>query len=127
MNRRPALLATALVSAYALAPVVLQAQTRTAEGVMIVIPLNAIGPSRAASVAAMQSVVAVVRRQPGLIEELMANKNPANTPTHVHVMRWREQKNWEALFASAEFQKALGASASAIALVDSAGIYTPVP
>lgn len=127
MNRRPALLATALAFVYALAPSAVQAQIPPTEGVTIVVPLNAIGPSRAASVAAMQSVVAVVRKQPGLIEEaLLANKNPANAPSHVHVMRWREQKNWETLFASPEFRKVLGASASAIALVDSAGIYTPV-
>ncbi len=51
------------------------------------------------------------RKQPGLIDEvLMAHKNPANKPSHMHVMRWREQKHWEAVFANPEFQKVLQAN-----------------
>jgi quinol monooxygenase YgiN len=95
--------------------------------VTIVIPLAAAaGKSRDEVVKAMQNIVAVIRKQPGLIDEvLMENKNPANKPTHVHVTRWREMKNWEMVFANADFQKAMAANAGFFA-VDGASIYTPV-
>ena len=104
-----------------------QSQPLAPEGVTIVIPLAAAaGKNRDEVVKAMQNIVAVIRKQPGLLDEvLMENKNPANKPTHVHVMRWRELKNWEMVFINAEFQKAM-ASNSAFFTVDSAGIYTPV-
>jgi quinol monooxygenase YgiN len=128
MSRRHTFFVAAVLLCSALAlPRTALAQAKPAEGVTIVIPLNAIGASREASVKAMQAVQAVVRQQPGLIDEvLMENKNPANKPSHVHVMRWREQKSWEAVFANAEFQKVFQANSALLALVDSAGIYTPV-
>jgi quinol monooxygenase YgiN len=130
MIRRHALFAAAALCS-ALAPphaALAQATPATpADGVTIVIPLNGVGASREASVKAMQAVQAVVRKLPGLIDEvLMENKNPANKPSHVHVMRWREQKNWEAVFTNPEFQKVFQASSAFLAVVDSAGIYTPV-
>ena len=130
MNLRHAMLRITLVLAAAagMAPTA-QSQTQPAapEGVTIVIPLAAAsGKSRADVVKAMQNIVAVIRKQPGLIDEvLMENKNPANKPTHVHVTRWREQKYWEAVFANAEFQQEMNANAAFFA-VDGAGIYTPV-
>ena len=104
-----------------------RAQAAAPEGVTIVIPLAAApGKGRDEVVKAMQNIVAVIRKQPGLIDEvLMENKNPANKPTHVHVTRWRELKNWEMVFINPEFQKAM-ASNSAFFTVDGAGIYTPV-
>ena len=64
MTRRHNLFATvALASALAL-PQAALAQPKPAEGITIVIPLNAIGASREASVKAMQAVQAVVRQQP---------------------------------------------------------------
>ena len=71
-------------------------------------------------------LVAVIRKQPGLIDEvLLENKNPADKPSHVHMTRWREQKNWEAVFTNAEFQQAINANV-AFFTVDGEGIYTPV-
>jgi quinol monooxygenase YgiN len=127
MNLRHALFATAALCSALLLPQAALAQAKPTEGVTIVIPLNGIGASREASLKAMKAVQAVVRKQPGLIEEvLMENKNPTNKPSHVHVMRWREQKNWEAVFTDPEFQKVFQANSGFIAVVDSAGIYTPV-
>lgn len=120
--------ALALVMASSVASTALaQAQPAALEGVTIVIPLAAAdGKSRADVVKAMRNMVAVIRKQPGLIDEvLMENKNPANKPTHVHVTRWRDQKNWEAVFTNPEFQQAMSANA-AFFNVDGAGIYTPV-
>ena len=127
MYRRHTLFAAAaLCSALAL-PQAASAQATPADGMTIVIQLNAIGPSREASVNSMKAVAAVVRKQPGLIDEvLMESKNPATKPSHVHVMRWREQKYWEAVFANPEFQKVLQAQSATLAVVDSAGLYTPV-
>ncbi|MET3134071.1 heme-degrading monooxygenase HmoA [Oxalobacteraceae bacterium GrIS 1.11] len=99
----------------------------SAEGVTIVIPINEIGSSHEASVKAMQAIAAVVRKQPGLIAEtLLENKNPANKPSHVHVTRWREQKNWTAVFNSAEFQQVFHANSAYIAVSDGAAIFVPM-
>lgn len=99
----------------------------SSDGITIVIPINAIGPSHEASVKAMKAIIAVVRKQPGLISEtLMENKNPSNKPSHVHVTRWREQKNWEAMFANTEFQKVFQANSAYVTVNDGAGIFTPV-
>ena len=130
MNRRNAFLRGTMAFTAAIGMLSsAQAQTKPAapEGVTIVIPLAAAaGKSRDEVVKAMQNIVAVIRKQPGLIDEvLMENKNPANKPTHVHVTRWREQKNWEAVFTNAEFQQAINANVAFFA-VDAAGIYTPV-
>ncbi len=127
MSRRHALFAAAtLCSALALPHTVL-AQARPTEGVTIVIPLSGVGASREASVKAMQAVQTVVRKQPGLIDEvLMESKNPATKPSHVHVMRWRDQKDWEAVFVNPEFQNVFRANTPYLTVVDSASFYTPV-
>jgi len=130
MNRHKAFIRSMMALTAAIGMVVgAQAQSKPAapEGVTIVIPLAAAaGKSRDEVVKAMQNIVAVIRKQPGLIDEvLMENKNPANKPTHVHVTRWREMKNWEMVFANADFQKAMAANAGFFA-VDGAGIYTPI-
>lgn len=102
-----------------------QTKPTAPDGVMIVIPLAAAaGKDRNDVVKAMQSVVAVIRKQPGLLDEvLMENRNPTNKPSHVHVTRWRELKNWETVFADAEFQKAM-ASSSGLFTVEGAQVST---
>lgn len=104
-----------------------QAQTKPApEGVTIMIPLNAHGASREASLKAMQSIASLVRKQPGLLDDqLLENNNPANHPSHMHVTRWREPKNWEAVFSNQEFLKALQAHSAQVTVADGAGIYLP--
>ena len=130
MNRRNAFFRSMMALTAAIGIVSsAQAQSKPTapDGVTIVIPLSAAaGKSREEVVKAMQNIVAVIRKQPGLIDEvLMENKNPSNKPTHVHVTRWREMKNWEMVFANADFRKAMAANAGFFT-VDGAGIYTPV-
>jgi quinol monooxygenase YgiN len=75
---------------------------------------------------AMQNMATVIRKMPGLVDDVvMENKNPAIKPTHVHVMRWKDQKSWEAVFSNPEFQKVIKENASYFT-VDAAGIFTPM-
>jgi heme-degrading monooxygenase HmoA len=75
---------------------------------------------------AMQNMANAVRKMPGLVDDVvLENKNPGIKPTHVHVMRWKDQKSWEAMFSNAEFQKAIKDNASYF-VVDAAGIFTPM-
>ena len=128
MIRRHALVAaTALLAALSVSSNAFAQTKSLADGVTIVIPLNAIGASREASVKAMKAIAAVVEKQPGLIDGvLMEHKNPANKPSHVHVLRWKDMKNWEAVHANAEFQKVLQANNAIVQVQDGAGVYTPV-
>lgn len=128
MSRRNVLLATSALAVAAIMPSMALAQSKTTPpGITIVIPITAIGASREASVKGMKDVAAVVRKQPGLIDDmLMENKNPANKPSHMHVMHWREQKNWEAVFSNPEFQKVIKDNAAVLSVADGASIYTPL-
>ena len=128
MTHRRFIFATASLFALSLAAPATFAQTKPlSEGVTIVIPLNAIGNSREASVSSMKAIAAVVRKQPGLIDDVvMEHRNPANKPSHVHVMRWKEMKNWEAVHGDPEFQKVLQANKSSVQVQDGAGVYTPI-
>jgi heme-degrading monooxygenase HmoA len=75
---------------------------------------------------AMQNMAAAIRKMPGLVNDVvLENKNPSIKPAYVHVMRWKDQKSWEAMFANLEFQKAIKANAGYF-VVDGAGIYTPM-
>jgi quinol monooxygenase YgiN len=75
---------------------------------------------------AMQNMANAVRQMPGLVDDVvLENKNPAIKPTHVHVMRWKDQKSWEGMFSNPVFQKAIKDNASYFA-VDAAGIFTPM-
>lgn len=127
MIRRYALIASiTLCAAFAQTSVVAQT-TPQVPGITIVIPLNAVGPSREASVKAMKEIGAVVRKQPGLISAvLMEHKNPTNKPSHVDVMQWRDMKAWEAVFSNPEFQKILAANTALVQVQDGAGVYAPV-
>jgi hypothetical protein len=128
MTPRRLILVTASFFALSLAAPVVFAQTKPlSEGVTIVIPLNAIGNSREASVSSMKAIAAVVRKQAGLIDDVvMEHRNPANKPSHVHVMRWKEMKNWEAVHGDPEFQKILQANKASVQVQDGAGVYTPI-
>ena len=134
MSRRNILLATSAIALTAIAlsaamPSLTWAQIKKTAplGITIVIPITATGDSREASVKGMKAVAAVVRKQPGLIDDvLMENKNLANKPSHMHVTYWRDQKNWEALFSSPEFQKAIQDNASVLTVAEGASIFTPV-
>lgn len=126
MRRNFTLFALSLAAAAAL-PASALAQPKPVKGITIVIPINALGTSREASVKAMKSVVEIIRKQPGLMDEvLMESKNPDSKPSHVHVLHWRTQKDWEAVFANPEFQKAIQANSAYLAVAGGAGIYTPV-
>ena len=62
------------------------------------------GTPTATAVAGMKDVIAFVRKQPGLIEEvLLASSFPGNKPSHIQLMRWRSLGDWEALHESPEF------------------------
>ena len=128
MSRRHILLAASAIAAAVVLPSMSLAQTKVEPpGITIVIPITALGASREASITGMKAVAAVVRKQPGLINDvLMENKNPANKPSHMHVMQWREQKNWEAVFANPDFQKVIKDNAAVLTVAEGAGIYTPV-
>lgn len=130
MNRRQSIPAIALgLLAGVGAPGSAKSQTNASatEGVTIVVPFTAVpGRNRAEVLQAMKNVVAVIRAQPGLIEEvLMESRDPSRSPSHVHVARWREQKNWDALFGNADVIKVMKANAGFFTL-DAAGVYAPV-
>jgi heme-degrading monooxygenase HmoA len=96
-------------------------------GVTIVQPVNMLaGKDPVASRKAVEHIRATIQKMPGFIEdEMLMNKNPANKPSHVHVMRWQDQKNWEAMFSNVEFQKAVKEAVKYVE-VDGALLYVPV-
>lgn len=95
--------------------------------VTIVQPFDAAAGKNPADVyKAMQNMVNVIRKMPGLVDDVvLENKNPAIKPTHVHVMRWKDQKSWEGMFSNMEFQKTIKDNAGYF-VVDAAGIFTPM-
>jgi quinol monooxygenase YgiN len=95
--------------------------------VTIVQPFDAAPGTNPADVyKAMQNLTNAVRKMPGLVDDVvLENKNPAIKPTHVHVMRWKDQESWEAMFSNADFQKAIRENSAYFAL-DAAGIFTPM-
>jgi quinol monooxygenase YgiN len=95
--------------------------------VTIVQPFDAAPGKNPADVyKAMQNMANAVRKMPGLVDDVvLENKNPGIKPTHVHVMRWKDQKSWEAMFSNADFQKAIKDNATYFN-VDAAGIFTPM-
>jgi heme-degrading monooxygenase HmoA len=95
--------------------------------VTIVQPIAVVSGKNPAEVyKAMQNMSAAIRKMPGLVNDVvLENKNPAISPAYVHVMRWKDQKSWEAMFANVDFQKAIKNNAGYFA-IDAAGIYTPM-
>jgi quinol monooxygenase YgiN len=95
--------------------------------VTIVQPFDAApGKNPAEVYKAMQNMANAVRKMPGLVDDVvLENKNPSIKPTHVHVMRWKDQKSWEGMFSNPAFQKAIKDNAGYF-VVDAAGIFTPM-
>jgi ATP-dependent protease ClpP protease subunit len=95
--------------------------------VTIVQPISVVtGKNPAEVYKAMQNMSEAIRKMPGLVNDVvLENKNPAIKPAYVHVMRWKDQRSWEAMFANLEFQKAIKNNAGYF-VVDAAGIYTPM-
>ena len=126
MNRRSTFLAPIVAAALSFS-FGAQAQTAASEGVTIVMPLATKGANVEASVAAMRAVQAVIRKQTGLIDEvLMASKNPSAKPSHVHVMRWKSQDAWEKSLQNPEFNKVVGDNIKVIELTGGASVYLPL-
>jgi heme-degrading monooxygenase HmoA len=97
----------------------------SAEAVTVVIQLSPVAGAKAdAALAAMNEMRAFIKKQPGFLSsEFVQNINPANSPSHVHVVRWASLKNWEAVFASPEFAK-LNASGTKLYTVNASAFKT---
>lgn len=102
----------ALISGFALTSPVLAQATSAAGGgspdaVTVVIQITMVKDAKAeAAAAAMADMRAMVKKQPGFVSsEFLQNVNPANSPSHVHVVRWASLKYWESVFISPEFAK----------------------
>lgn len=83
---------------------------------------------RAEAVKAMQSLGAVIRKQPGLIDEVLLenkNKDPGIHPSHVHVMRWKNSYDWQLMQTTSEFQKTIVANADYFT-IDAVSIFGPI-
>ena len=130
MNRRHSMLGATLGLLAPLGVVTaVQAQPKplAENGLTIVVPFVPVaGKNREDVVKAMKNVAAVIRRQPGVIDDvLMEARSPANNPAFVHVARWRERKHWDALFSNPEVIQAMKANAGFFTL-DGAGVYIPL-
>jgi quinol monooxygenase YgiN len=95
--------------------------------VTIVQPFDAApGKDPAEVYKAMQNMVTAIRKMPGLVDDVvLESKNMSVKPTHVHVMRWKNQKSWEAMFSDPKFQQTIKDNAGYF-VVDAAGIFTPM-
>lgn len=84
-----------------------QAAATSSESVTVVIQVAPIaGADKQAANTAMKNMIAMIKKQPGYVsDEFLQNNNPANTPSHVHVIRWASLKYWESVFVSPEFVK----------------------
>lgn len=107
------------------------ASTRSAladtRGVIVAVPLTA-KPGKSADqvVSAMRPIINLIRSQKGLLEEvLLGSSFPNNRPSHIHFMRWKEQRDWENLSADQKFLSALSASGDVFSL-QPAEIFTAV-
>lgn len=127
MNRRHSLIGAAILAMAAVAYPPLASAQSNSEVVTIVLPINMAGTSREASISALRAVQAVVRKQPGLIDEVLEeNRNPEIKPEFVHVTRWRAQRFWEDMFTSPEMQKVIRDNLDKLQGIDAARIYTPI-
>jgi quinol monooxygenase YgiN len=55
---------------------------------------------------ALQDLVAVVRKQPGCLDQVVLQSVvPSHRPSHVYISRWRTLADWEAMLANAEVRK----------------------
>lgn len=78
------------------------------------------------AVEAMKEVGVFISKQPGLIDGVLLQSSfPGNSPSHVHIMRWRELRDWEAISGSDDFQKLLDEK-SAFFDLKPAEVFMPV-
>lgn len=110
-------------------PETAQAQAKVAaspDAVTVVIQVTPIvGSDKDAAMTAMNNMIAMIKKQPGFIsDEFLQNHNPANTPSHVHVIRWATLKYWENVFVSPEFVKLNAANSKLFTVTASA--FRPV-
>ena len=74
------------------------------DGVTVVFALDlAEGSSRGAAVNSIDPILEHVRAQPGLIDEQLLKGNTDNAQDYVHVMRWEEMADFEAMFEDQAF------------------------
>lgn len=94
----------------------------SSEAVTVVIQIAPIaGVSRDASNAAFKDMIAMIKKQPGFVsDEFLQNLNPANSPSHVHVIRWASLKYWENVFVAPEFVKLSAANSKLFSITASA-------
>ena len=113
------------VLVFLLSPTVTQAQTTTAiasEAITVVIQIVPVaGANQSATNTALKDMVALIKKQPGFLsDEFLLNLNPANTPSHVHVIRWASLKYWENVFIAPEFVKLNAANSKLFSISASA-------
>jgi hypothetical protein len=104
------------------------AQTNGAtDAVTVVLPITLkAGKSRADAMKLIKGTIEIIRSQPGLVDEtLMENKSSTGTPTFVHIMRWREIKDFEAMTSNKEFLSSI-AKNNGHYTVDLVKLYLPV-
>jgi hypothetical protein len=84
------------------------------------------GKSQEEVLAAIRPIMELIRKAPGLMEEVLLESSfPNYVPTHVDLMHWKERKDWESLFAKAEFLAAIDASGDVFSLAP-AQVFTEV-
>jgi quinol monooxygenase YgiN len=128
MDRRTLLSAQTVVAGACLAGVFgASTSARAATGTFVAIALTApTGKSREDVIKAMQPFVDLIRKTPGLIDQILLESSfPNNTPSHVHLMHWQEMKDWEALFQNPQFMAAIEASGNDVK-VNPAEVFTQV-
>ena len=113
------------VLVFLLSPTAAQAQTNTAiasEAITVVIQIVPVaGANQSATNTALKDMVALIKKQPGFLsDEFLLNLNPANTPSHVHVIRWASLKYWENVFIAPEFVKLNAANSKLFSISASA-------
>ena len=113
------------VLVFLLSPTAAHAQTTTAiasDAITVVIQIVPIaGANQSATNTALKDMVALIKKQPGFLsDEFLLNLNPANTPSHVHVIRWASLKYWENVFIAPEFVKLNAANSKLFSISASA-------
>jgi len=89
-----------------------------AAGVIVAIPLTA-KPGKSADdvISAMRPIIAFIRSQKGLLEEVLLGSTSANSgPTHIHFMRWKGLRDWENLSADQKFLQLIEKTTDAFSL-----------
>jgi quinol monooxygenase YgiN len=75
---------------------------------------------------ALQSLTATVRKQPGLIDQIvLQNVVRSHQPSHVYVTRWRTLAAWEAMLTNAEFRK-IADQYQRLVTLEKTAVYMPL-